>query len=126
MKMKILLAEDDNSISKIMSLTLETMGQHEVTVAENGQLALNFALDTEFDLILLDQMMPEIDGLGVCAELQKKGEFATPIIFMSAKSQDSLDISATGAVGYIEKPFDPQSICQRIDEILISKEEEAS
>ena len=87
--MKILLAEDDHNIMTIVKLALETIGQHEVHVAENGEIALKKALAQSYDVILLDEMMPKINGLNVSKEYKKQSTQKTPIIFFTAKSQES-------------------------------------
>lgn len=118
--MNILLAEDDESISKITKMTLELIGKHKVTLAMDGEQALKVALENQFDLILLDGMMPKMNGLDVCKNIRNQLATIPPIIFLSAKSQDS-DIKEAllaGATGYIQKPFDPSTICQQIDKIL--------
>ncbi len=120
--MKILLAEDDPNVSVITQLCLEKIGGHAVTVASDGAQALDAALKDGFDLIILDGMMPKLAGLEVARELQSRGVTSTPIIFLSAKSEekDIKQFLALGA-GFIGKPFDPQAICGRIDEILREK-----
>lgn len=118
--MKILLAEDDGSISVIVKLALEKMGGHNVTVAADGIRALELALTQDYDLILLDSMMPGRDGLTVCRELKKLKDPFPNIIFMTAKSQES-DVREgiqAGAIGYIQKPFDPKTISQVIEKIV--------
>jgi CheY-like chemotaxis protein len=118
--MKILLAEDDISIQTIARLTLQKVGGHEVTVVENGQEAITRAQEEKFDLILLDGMMPVMDGLEACREL--KNNRATkdiPVIFMTAKNQES-DIQAgfeAGAIGYLVKPFDAKELCNELQKI---------
>lgn len=116
--MKILLAEDDQNISTIAKLTLEKLGGHEVTVVSDGEQALLFALSGQFDLLLLDEMMPKLSGLKVSAELAKRSSMP-PIIFLSAKSQDSdiREFQLRGA-GFIPKPFDPMTLHQQITSIL--------
>lgn len=118
--MKILLAEDDESISKIAKMTLELIGKHQVTQAFDGEQAVNLALKNSFDLILLDGMMPKLNGLAVCQKLKVNEKIETPIIFLSAKSQESdiREAIKTGAIGYIQKPFEPAKICSQIDKIL--------
>lgn len=120
--MKILLAEDDANVSVITQLCLEKIGGHSVTVASDGAQALEAALKTKFDLIILDGMMPKLAGLEVARELRNRGLHQTPIIFLSAKSEEK-DIKQFLAfgTGFIGKPFDPQAICGRIDEILKEK-----
>lgn len=118
--MKILLAEDDPNITTIARLALETIGQHEVVHAENGEIALQKASTQTFDLILLDEMMPKLNGLNVSKELKKANIAHPPIIFLSAKSQeaDIIEFRRWG-LGYIPKPFDPMDLCERIQKILL-------
>lgn len=117
--MKILLAEDDPHISLVTQLCLEKIGGHSVVLCTDGEAALQTALRQPFDLILLDGMMPKKDGLQVAFDLQANGVVGTPIIFLSAKTdeKDVKEFLRLGA-GHISKPFDPQQICTRIDEIL--------
>lgn len=118
--LRILLAEDDASISRIMCLTLQKIGGHTVDLAVDGAKALEKAYAGTYDLILLDGMMPQKDGLTVCRELHQQNGFNTPIIFLSAKSQESdiREVLEAGAIGYITKPFDPRTICDQIQNIL--------
>lgn len=120
--MHILLAEDDPNISVVIQLCLEKIGGHTVVIKSDGDSALQTALVESFDLILLDGMMPKKSGLQVAHELRASGTrtpISTPIIFLSAKTDenDVKEFLKFGA-GYIPKPFDPQAICTRIDEIL--------
>ena len=119
--MKILLAEDDKNISTIAKMTLENIGKHEVLHVDNGESALEKALNEKFDLILLDEMMPKMNGLKVCEEIKAKNSEHPPVIFLSAKSQSD-DIEKFKALGngFIAKPFDPMTLCQKINEILES------
>ncbi len=117
--MKILFAEDDSNILMIAKLILERIGMHEVTVAVNGREALDMALAHQYDLIILDGMMPELSGTEVCRQYKDQAPQSAPVIFLSAKStqkdiQEFMDLG----VGYIQKPFNPQTLCQQIDTIL--------
>ncbi|MCB0379359.1 MAG: response regulator transcription factor [Bdellovibrionales bacterium] len=118
--MKILLAEDDPNIVMIAKMVLSKVGGHDVDVAVDGGEALHKALANAYDLILLDGMMPVHPGVEVCKRYQeqKQGPQA-PIIFLSAKSspEDISTFMSLGA-GYIQKPFDPKSLCSCIDDIL--------
>ena len=117
--MKILLAEDDINISTIAKMTLEQMGKHEVVHVDNGEDALNKALNEKFDVILLDEMMPKMNGLKVCEEYLKQCQEQIPVIFLSAKSQtDDIKKFTELGNGFIAKPFDPITLCQQIDDIL--------
>ena len=118
--MKILLAEDDLNIIKITQTILEKMGDHHVDTAHDGKEALDKALAGNYDLIILDGMMPVYPGIEVCKLYQKhhQGNKAQ-IIFLSAKSsrEDINDFLALGK-GYIQKPFEPSTLCNRINEIM--------
>lgn len=116
--LKILLAEDDPNISTISKMTLEMIGHHNVVAVDNGQDAFDKALSEDFDVILLDEMMPKMNGLKVCKELRAK-KIKTPIIFLSAKSQlaDKETFESIGT-GFIPKPFDPMTLNEKIKEIL--------
>lgn len=118
--MKILFAEDDTNIAQIAKMVLEKIGGHDITVAVDGSQALDLALNNTYDLIILDGMMPHLSGTEVCKQYKSKVEGgAAPVIFLSAKSspQDICEFLDLG-VGYIQKPFNPQTLCQQIDTIL--------
>jgi len=120
MNMKVVLAEDDPDIQKVARLSLKR-AQFDVTVAANGAEAVARVAAVHPDVVLLDWMMPEMDGLAACTKL--KSDPATrdiPVIFMTAKSQES-EIKqglSLGAVGYIVKPFDALSLGKRVRELL--------
>jgi OmpR-family two-component system manganese-sensing response regulator len=118
--MQILLAEDDQAVSLITSISLEKIGGHQVTVVEDGEAAVDLATRQAFDLIILDGMMPKKSGLQAAQEIRGAGLVTTPIIFLSAKSdeRDIREFLELG-VGYIAKPFEPTQICAHIDEILV-------
>lgn len=100
---KILFADDDEEIRYIVRTLLENDG-FTVVEATNGTEAIQLA-DDSFDLIILDVMMPNRDGISVCVELRRT--LTVPILFLSAKSQDSdktLGLGA-GGDGYLSKPF---------------------
>lgn len=116
--MRILLAEDDQNISVITQLCLEKIGGHTVTVATDGEKAIQCAKSGEFDLFILDGMMPKFSGFQVAEEIRKTNT-ETPIIFLSARSEPKeVDVFLKVGAGFIPKPFDPQKICQHIDSIL--------
>ncbi len=116
--MKILLAEDDPNISTISKMTLETLGSHEVHTVDNGEAAYQRALVETFDVILLDEMMPGMNGIKVCKELRAK-KIKTPIIFLSAKSQlTDVEVFEAIGTGFIPKPFDPMTLNDQILQIL--------
>jgi two-component system OmpR family response regulator len=116
--MKILLAEDDMNIATIAKLALEQIGGHSVEVARDGEAALSRMLSETFDVILLDEMMPKMNGLKVCEEYSKSGRSA-PVIFMSANVQEKqIERFRGAAIGYIPKPFDPMSLAKQVETIV--------
>lgn len=117
--MRILLAEDDHHIATLAQMVLTRLGNHTVTLAQDGAEALEKAQAETFDLILLDSMMPKKNGLAVAQSLRVGGGL-TPIIFFSAKSQQSdIDEFLSLGIGFIQKPFEPTQLCTLIDSALI-------
>ncbi len=118
--MKILLAEDDLNITKIAVMVLERVGKHQVDHAKDGGEALEMALAGDYDLIILDGMMPVLPGVEVCKQYcEKNPQQRAKIIFLSAKSsQKDINEFLSLGEGYIQKPFEPQSLCNMIDDIL--------
>ncbi len=120
MSHKILVAEDEKDIRRLVTFTLQRAG-FEVLEAENGLEALKIALESEPDAILLDVMMPYMDGYEVCRKLRANpSTLKTPVIFLSAKGQN-YEVSEgleAGASGYIVKPFIPRELAARVKQIL--------
>lgn len=122
--MNVFLAEDDVNISTIAKMALEQLGGHQVTHVDNGERALEAILTNghNYDVILLDEMMPGLNGLAVCEKYVTQVADAKPVIFLSAKNQASdVKLFAEHGQGYIPKPFDPTQLCQQIEEILNKK-----
>ena len=119
--MKILVVEDDRSIQMVLELVLGRMAKCEVFLASNGKEGLAAMMAHKPDVVLLDIMMPEMDGFEVC-RLAKADEAlkAIPIIFLSAQPQPAAVAKAMslGAAGYLVKPFDPMKIIDQINESL--------
>ena len=120
MNLRVVLAEDDPDIQLVARMSLKRAG-FDVTVASTGVEALQRVGEVAPDVVLLDWMMPELDGLEACARL-KANEVtrAIPVIFLTAKSQES-EIAkglSLGALGYITKPFDALSLGARVRELL--------
>lgn len=119
--MKILLAEDDVSIAHVAKLSLQKIGGHEVVVASDGQDAVEKAQADKFDLIILDGMMPRLDGFKACEQLKANDVTKdVPVIFLSAKNTeaDMEEGYRIGGIGYIVKPFDARALCEDISKIL--------
>ena len=117
---RILLVEDEPDIQMIARLTLESVGGFAVHTASSGREALKAAGTHAPDLILLDVMMPGMDGLAVFRALKTDPQTASiPVIFMTAKFQ-AHEVEAykqLGALDTIRKPFDPMALPERIKAI---------
>lgn len=112
----ILIVEDDDSIRELIKMTLELEG-HTTTEVNNGQEAWQMILKGNFDLILLDIMLPGMDGYRVLERIKAK---AVPVIFLTAKVavQDKVFGLKLGADDYITKPFEPMELLARIESVL--------
>jgi DNA-binding response OmpR family regulator len=112
----VLIADDDADIVRFVALNLRLEG-FEVVVADNGQDALDTALDRHPSLILLDTMMPRMDGYEVCSRLRDERP-NTPIrvIMLTAKSLDADRVMAftAGADDWVTKPFDPADLVSKV------------
>jgi two-component system OmpR family response regulator len=112
--MKILLVEDDHRISSTLRRGLEQEG-FTVDVAFNGETGLEMALGNGFDIIVLDLMLPLMDGLEVCKNLRKQKN-ETPVLMLTAKAEVSDKVNGLniGADDYLAKPFDFDELLARI------------
>ena len=119
--MKILLVDDDPDIGRIGTLSLERVGGFQVLLASSGAEALRKGQSERPDLILLDMMMPDMDGMATLSALRAQAETAAiPVIFMTAKVQggEVERYLRAGARGVIEKPFDPLGLPAEVQRIL--------
>ena len=116
---KVLIAEDEAAIREIIAITLKRAG-YEVTEACDGEQALNTDAEKngEFDVVLLDIMMPNVDGLEVCKRLRNESS-TVGIIMLTAKTQEMDKVSGLlmGADDYITKPFSPSELMARVDSV---------
>lgn len=111
---KILIIEDDELIAQLERDYLEING-FEIEIATSGDVGLEFALNKDFDLIILDLMLPSKDGFQICREIRKIKEI--PIIMVTAKKEsiDKIRGLGLGADDYIVKPFDPSELVARVN-----------
>ncbi len=114
---RMLVVEDDVTVREVVVSYLKAAG-HDVTEAADGQTALEIMERTPADLVVLDLMMPGIDGLEVCRRLRLAGD--VPIVMLTAlgSEQDRLVGLELGADDYITKPFSPRELVLRVDSIL--------
>jgi CheY-like chemotaxis protein len=117
----LLVVDDDDSIRDITGLALETVGGHRVLSADGGRQALEIARQQRPDAVLLDVMMPGMDGPTTLRHMRADPQLATvPVILLTAKVTvggrqvwEGLDV-----VGVIPKPFDPMALSHQVEELL--------
>ena len=116
-KQKILIVDDDARIRNLLKIYLEKAG-FQVNEAENGLEALLSLQNSQPDLIVLDIMMPVLDGMETCRQIRKLA--TTPILLLTARTEvdDKLLGFDCGADDYVEKPFNPQEVVARVRAIL--------
>ena len=114
---KILLVEDEENIALFVKMELEYEG-YKVEVCDDGIKGLEFSIENEYDLILLDLMLPKLNGLEVCRRLRKVKN--TPIIMLTARDDvmDKVTGFQTGADDYVSKPFAIDELLARIEALL--------
>ena len=110
---RILIVEDDEAIAKLEKDYLE-VNKYDVTIENNGKDGLKRAINGNYDLFILDLMLPDVDGFEICKKIRKVKN--TPIIFVSAKKDDIDKIRGLGlgADDYITKPFSPGELVARV------------
>lgn len=125
MKARILLVEDEENLRSTIALNLELEG-YDVLCAVNGKEALQLFKTNRFDIVVLDIMLPEINGLDVCREMRKENRNVF-ILFLSARSMGSERIEGlkAGADDYLSKPFNLEELLLRI-EILLKRKPQVS
>ena len=117
---KIYVADDDPDIRNLLTFSLIEEG-HEVTVAKDGQMALDAILKEAPDLLVLDMMMPRLDGLGVLDGLVSNGmRDSTKVLVLTAKGGEKDRVTGLdrGADRYLIKPFDPDEFLSVVNELL--------
>lgn len=115
--MKILVVDDEERIRRLLKMYLEREN-YVIEEAEDGNEALSKALENDYDVILLDLMMPGKDGIEVCRELREKK--ATPVIMLTAKGEEINRVQGfeVGTDDYIVKPFSPREVVLRVKALL--------
>ncbi|OGB02014.1 MAG: hypothetical protein A3E79_13515 [Burkholderiales bacterium RIFCSPHIGHO2_12_FULL_61_11] len=122
---RILYVEDEPDIRVVAQMALEVVGGFTVIACASGQQALSAAPDARADLLLLDVMMPGMDGPGTLKALRALPATAhTPVVFMTAKVQaaEVAAYKALGALEVIPKPFDPMALSAQIQRIWATQE----
>lgn len=119
--MHLILAVDDSaSMRQMVSFTLKSAG-YQVVEAVDGQDAWEKSIGRDFDLVLTDQNMPRMDGIGLTKKLRENLKFkATPILILTTESSDQMKQAGrnAGATGWLVKPFDPNKLIEVIRKVL--------
>ncbi|WP_227936624.1 response regulator transcription factor [Alkalihalobacillus deserti] len=118
MSQRLLIVDDEESIVTLLQFNLEQSG-YEVITAMEGATALELATNQNFDLLILDLMLPELNGLDVCKSL-RQNKVMTPILMLTAKDDEFDKILGLelGADDYMTKPFSPREVVARVRAIL--------
>jgi DNA-binding response OmpR family regulator len=114
---RVLVVDDDETVRDVVRRYLELAG-HEVTVAGDGEKALALVAEAEPDLIVLDLMLPGIDGLEVCRRIRQHS--AVPVVMLTALGEEENRIAGLqlGADDYVTKPFSPRELALRVSSVL--------
>ncbi len=114
---KILTVDDEEMIRKLIRKYAEFEG-HEVTEAADGMQAVTLCREHDFDIIIMDIMMPELDGFSACREIRRTKN--TPIIMLSARGEeyDKINGFGLGIDDYVVKPFSPRELMLRVEAVL--------
>ena len=119
--MKILLVDDSPTMRRILQNSLKHLGYEDVSEAENGRDALSMLHADQYNFIVTDWNMPEMDGLTFVKTVKTESEFSDiPILMVTTRSQqeDVIEAMRAGVNNYVIKPFTPQVLKQKIDAIL--------
>jgi two-component system alkaline phosphatase synthesis response regulator PhoP len=116
--MRILLVEDEENIRDVVKLNLE-MEEYEVVTTDNGRQAIKYFHEQHFDLLILDVMLPEIDGFQICEQVRLTN-LDVPIIFLTAKdtAPDRIMGLKKGADDYLTKPFNLEELLLRVQNLI--------
>jgi len=114
----ILLVEDENNLASVIKLNLELDG-YSVIIADNGQKSVDIFRNLKPDLVILDIMLPELNGIEACKQM-KKINSDTPVLFLSAKSAgaDKIEGLKSGGDDYLTKPFNLEELLLRVQILL--------
>jgi two-component system alkaline phosphatase synthesis response regulator PhoP len=117
-KASLLVVEDEESLREALKLNLELEG-YEITTADNGPLVLKLVKNEYFDLIILDIMLPDMDGLMVCETIRMQHN-DVPIMFLSARNSgaDRVEGLKKGGDDYLTKPFNLEELLLRVDKLI--------
>ena len=120
---KVLIVDDDPNIREVISVLLSSEG-YDVDAAENGQVAVEkVEAGNVYDIVCLDIMMPDMDGIEVCSRIRRKSN--VPVLFLTAKSQakDKVEAYSTGGDDFLVKPFSQTELLMKIKSLIRRRNE---
>lgn len=120
MSKHILIVDDSTSIRQMVEATLKSVG-YLVTAAKDGQEAFNFCQSNNYDFVLTDQNMPNMDGLTLIKSLRALPTYSkTPIVMLTTEASDAMKAQgrAAGATGWMVKPFDPAKLLEVAKKVM--------
>ena len=118
---KVLIADDEEGLLELLRFSLDADG-YEVVAASDGKKALNYALKEKFDLIILDVMMPHMDGYHVASEITQDPK-APPVLLLTSRdfTQDQPAIKGSGATAFLSKPFEIAELLEVVRSLIKNK-----
>jgi DNA-binding response OmpR family regulator len=124
-KARVLVVEDEKKTAEVLRLYLEH-GGFEVTVARTGDEALSQARTGRPDLVLLDRMLPGLDGIAICRALRAESDIGIILVTARTAEEDRLEGLRAGADDYVSKPFSPREVLARVRAVLRRSKSEKS
>jgi len=117
--LRLVLIDDDPDLRKLVKLTLEFTAGWEVHAAADGLAGIRMVREQRPDVVLVDVMMPGVDGYEVCRRLKAEEETASiPLILLTARRElDEEALQGCGAAGVVPKPFDPDQLAERVRDL---------
>ena len=114
---RLLIVEDDPSVAQFMAMVLSDEG-YEVAVASTGEEALQLLESARPDLVLLDMILPAMQGAAVLEEMRRRAGPDLPLIVMTAKREGGVPVEEMGAQGLLEKPFDLGELLEQVQRVV--------
>ena len=119
MSRHVLVVDDDDSIREVAKMALELVGGWRVSTASSGEEAKRLVAELEPDAVLLDFMMPGLDGITALAQMQEDPQIpSVPVIMMTARDVTDQHRAGVELAGIIPKPFDPLTLADQVSELL--------
>jgi DNA-binding response OmpR family regulator len=115
----ILVADDEDGLLTMIRFALEGAG-HKVDEAKNGRVAVELSKRNRYDAVVMDVMMPFMDGYHACAEITQAGDAPPPVLLLTSRDydQDKVAVKASGATAFLSKPFEVSELLRVVQEMI--------